>query len=166
MMGDVAAPRGTGGPEGERPRYMDHPLLGSVLLNIDYVYSVTREQWFKTGEVVFLEGEPGDAAFLLVEGELEAYVDVGGKDHRVSVIHPGDFFGEMAAIDQGERSASVRALTDATVRVLPREAFIDLCLKHPDTALGILLRLSISLRDMTADMKRRLSAAARGPSSG
>jgi len=72
------------------------------------VASLLKERRFSKGETVVKEGSGGSAFYIIVEGE--ASVTVGGK-HRVT-LGPGDHFGEISLIDEGERSATVTAETD------------------------------------------------------
>jgi signal transduction histidine kinase len=65
---------------------------------------------FDRGDVVFNEGEPGDCMYLVVEGSVRiSKLGRGGKQEALSVIQPGNFFGEMALIDGQPRSASATA---------------------------------------------------------
>ncbi len=65
------------------------------------------------GEVLFREGEPGDAA----------YVEVGGRKIRLAMIGPGALVGELALLDRGRRSATVRATRASWVLLLLRSDF-------------------------------------------
>lgn len=73
---------------------------------------------FRAGEVVFREGEKGDAAYMIVSGRCRAYRDVDGVEETLAVMEPGDAFGEMALILYEPRAASVAAVEDCTVLVL------------------------------------------------
>lgn len=63
----------------------------------------------------------------------------------------GDSFGEMALLDQGRRSATVRARTDATIYWLPAWEFKPLLLEHPEVGYRMLEQLSRRLRRAEAD---------------
>lgn len=70
-----------------------------------------REKWLPKGAVVVRHGDPGDAAYVLVEGE----VAVQRKGKMLARLLPGGLFGLVSAIDGGSRSASCVALTDVRV---------------------------------------------------
>ena len=61
---------------------------------------------FAPGEVIFREGEAGDVAYIVEEGRVEISSLVNGRKHVMAVLGAGDLFGEMALIDQNERTAS------------------------------------------------------------
>ena len=73
---------------------------------------------FAAGEVIFREGDKGDAAYMIVAGRCRAYRTVGGVDETLAVMEPGEAFGEMALILFEPRAASVVALEDVTLLVL------------------------------------------------
>ena len=73
---------------------------------------------FGAGEIIFREGDKGDAAYMIVAGRCRAYRDVSGVEETLSVMEPGDAFGEMALILYEPRAASVVALEECTVLVL------------------------------------------------
>jgi len=73
---------------------------------------------FAAGELIVREGEKGDAAYMIVSGRCRAYRTAAGVEETLSVMEPGDAFGEMALILFEPRAASVVALDDVTVLVL------------------------------------------------
>jgi eukaryotic-like serine/threonine-protein kinase len=73
---------------------------------------------FSAGEVIFREGDKGDAAYMIVAGRCRAYRTVDGVPETLATMEPGDAFGEMALILFEPRSASVMAIDDVTVLVL------------------------------------------------
>lgn len=76
---------------------------------------------FKKRELVLKRGGPGDALVLLLVGHLQVIsLAENGREVGINLIEPGDFFGEIALIDGGERSASVVALTKSVVGLFPR----------------------------------------------
>ena len=73
---------------------------------------------FRAGEIIFHEGDKGDAAYMIVAGRCRAYRTVDGTEETLAVMEPGDAFGEMALILYEPRAASVAAVDDVTVLVL------------------------------------------------
>lgn len=73
---------------------------------------------FAAGDVIVREGEPGAAAYILVEGACEIRRDAGGHEETVQRIGPGHVFGEMAILTQGPRTATVVATEPTTVLVV------------------------------------------------
>jgi serine/threonine-protein kinase len=73
---------------------------------------------FAAGEIIVREGEKGDAAYMIVAGRCRAYRTNDGVEEMLSVMEPGETFGEMALILFEPRAASVVAIEDCTVVVL------------------------------------------------
>ena len=76
---------------------------------------------YASGKNIITEGEPGDAFYLLESGEALAYKQ--GMDHPVKEYSRGDFFGELALLDDKPRAASVVAKGNVTVAKLGRDGF-------------------------------------------
>jgi len=91
-------------------------------------------QSMKQWTVVVKQGDPGDAMYLIIDGELRARTTTGGKETILATFGPGDFFGDMALFDNGPRSADVVANKDSTVLKLSTVAFERLVKEAPDLA--------------------------------
>jgi CRP-like cAMP-binding protein len=99
------------------------------------------------GTVIVAQDEPGDALFILVQGRVKvALFGENGRELTLSILSPGDFFGEMSLVDGRPRSANVVALDDTTVLALTRDAFSAHLQAHPQTALNIMAELTARLR--------------------
>jgi CRP/FNR family transcriptional regulator, cyclic AMP receptor protein len=97
---------------------------------------------FLAGTTIIEEGEIGEDFHLLLEGQ--ATVSVGGR--QVSRAKPGDYFGEMALIDRGIRSATVTADTDVGTLRLASKDFLALVDDDPRIARRLLVELCRRLR--------------------
>ncbi len=88
----------------------------------DFIRGTARlpEQHFKAGEAIINEGEPGEAAFVILDGHCQASRMVGGKKQMLRLLGHGEMFGETAALTGAPRSASITALVDTTVAVVDR----------------------------------------------
>lgn len=82
-----------------------------------------QAQRVAAGEVVIREGDAGDAFYVIARGKVEVVVAVGEAERRLAVLADGDFFGEMALVDDAPRSASVRALLPSLLLALSRVDF-------------------------------------------
>jgi CRP-like cAMP-binding protein len=94
------------------------------------------------GSVVAREGEPGAGLFVIDSGEAE--VTIGGR--KVNHLVPGDFFGEMALLDGGPRTATVTAKTDVVLFALTEWVFRGLLAEHPSIAIRTLESVAARLR--------------------
>jgi len=93
-----------------------------------------KEVVHRKGTVIAREGEPGVGLFVILDGRCE--VTVGGR--RKAVLGPGDFFGEIALLDGGPRTATVTAATDVRLAGITGWVFRGLITEHPQIALKTL----------------------------
>ena len=99
------------------------------------------------GSPVIRESEQGDLFFVILRGEVKVFVDSpDGREVVLSHLQSGDFFGEMALLEGETRSASVTALTDCEVAVLPRSEFLAVLARDFSLTRKILQTLSARLR--------------------
>lgn len=105
--------------------------------------------------VVVKQGEPGDAMYFILEGELRVRMDVMGKETILATFGAGDFFGDIALFDHGPRSADVVANTDSLVVKFSTAAFDELAAEAPDLATPFLRAIGKTLTArIRADNKR------------
>ena len=106
------------------------------------------EHRYRDGEVIFREGEDSSAVGQVVTGEVEVVREVGDRVVVLGRIAAGQLVGEMGALERRQRSATVRAVGDVTLRLLSREAFLERISSDKELALSALLRLSERLHAM------------------
>jgi SulP family sulfate permease len=111
------------------------------------------------GEIICRQGDSGDELYLLRSGRVRALLPLeAGKVHHVATFCRGDFFGEMAFIDQEPRSATVEAVTPTELFLLSRARFDEVATRYPALA-GIVferLAVAISKRLRSADTELRV----------
>lgn len=101
------------------------------------------------------QGDPGDAMFLVLEGEVRVRLMIGGKESLLAVLPAGDFFGEMTLFDHGPRSADVVANLESTLLRISAASFQRLAAEAPDLATPFLLAIGKTLTSrIRADNKR------------
>lgn len=81
---------------------------------------------YKDGEDVVRQGEEGDSFYILVNGEAKVTITKEGEPHEMMRYHPGDYFGEIALVNDSARAATVTAIGNIKVVSLNRAAFIRL----------------------------------------
>ncbi len=91
------------------------------------------------------KGDIGDAMYLILEGELRAYVVVDGKECTLSTMTIGEFFGEVSLLDQGPRSANVVANKDCVLLKVSSPRMEHLLREAPGLATPFLYALSRSV---------------------
>jgi hypothetical protein len=109
-----------------------------------FLHSFER-QFHEQGETIIRRGDPGTAAYVIVEGR--AGVSAGALPVRE--LGPGEVFGELALITSSPRSADVVALTDVDLMVLEREAFHRQISQNPEVALNLLSVMGNRLMSVT-----------------
>jgi CRP/FNR family transcriptional regulator, cyclic AMP receptor protein len=114
----------------------------------------TRSRRFRRGEVIFHVGDPGDALFIIVSGEVKISLPSEGGDEAILVrLARGDVFGELALLDGAPRSATATALTAVETVVLPRDKFRDLIANEPVVRDALLASLAAELRRLTTHVE-------------
>jgi signal transduction histidine kinase len=102
---------------------------------------------FPAGRVIFAAGDQGDGFYVVESGRVQIVASVGGDERRVlASIGPGDFFGEMAVVDDAPRSAAAIAEGDTRALFLGRDKLLQLLGRRPQLALNILREFSIRMR--------------------
>ena len=78
---------------------------------------------FESGEIIFHEGDVGDYLYIIVDGEVEVFNTIGGKENLIAHLGKGEYFGEMALLNQRSRLATVRCLSPVNVLALRKSDF-------------------------------------------
>ncbi len=119
---------------------MDRELLAHLLV----------EQWCKPGELIFKEGDSGDAMYLIWSGKVAI---VKGSFQAPTILGyrgPGEVIGEMALLEGQPRSASAIALEKVRLLCISRASFQELLKNAPAIGLGLMAVLSARLREADA----------------
>lgn len=93
-----------------------------VQMKVERGAAVVR-QHFEAGEVVFLEGDLGDSVYLIQSGECDVLREANSRQSPIATLGPGDYFGEMALLDDVTRNATVRARTTMDVLLVSKNDF-------------------------------------------
>jgi len=109
--------------------------------DLDFIGALLRERTFPKGTQLTVEDEPGDEFMIILEGTVTA--SRHGKE--IAKLGPGDFFGEIALLDHGPRTATITADTDVTVGIVGPREWQDL-LAQPGVTEQILRALASRLR--------------------
>jgi CRP-like cAMP-binding protein len=147
------------------------PLLRNVSFfgglsdeDLSQVAAIVKKVSVKEDEVLFREGDPGDAFFIVHDGGVELTVArPSGQVEKLALRRAGEAFGEMALLNDAPRSATARAPNASSLIRIDKDAFQEL-LGRNQLAFGILASLSKALRalDMRLTAQDRLDAAQAG----
>ena len=116
--------------------------------------SVT-EEFFSEGQILFEEGDIGNKAFVIMEGEIEIFKDSAGRSILLATHRPGAVIGEMSLLDQAPRNASGRAKTDSKLLAISHE-YLDHLLDTSPSAARVMLS-TITNRLQTTEIVLRQS---------
>jgi CRP/FNR family cyclic AMP-dependent transcriptional regulator len=105
------------------------------------------ERAVSKGDVVFVEGEPGDRMYVILEGKVKLGQTSGdGRESLLAILGPGEMFGELSLFDPGQRTSTATALTDAVVLALSHEQLKPWLAGRPEVATSLLQALARRLR--------------------
>jgi CRP/FNR family transcriptional regulator, cyclic AMP receptor protein len=113
-----------------------------------------RARRFRRGEVLFHQGDPGDALFVVTRGAVKISLpNEEGDEAIIATVRDGEFFGELALLDGAPRSATATALEPTETLVLPRSRFRDLIASEPALRDALLGTLAAELRRLTTHVE-------------
>ena len=123
------------------------------MASIDLLRNDPNARTVVAGDAIFDEGDVGDSAYVVTEGEVELSI----RGRVLETVGSGGIFGEMALIDRQARSASARARTDARIVPIDQRRFLYLLQNTPFFAVEVM--------HVMADRIRRMDLASAEPSS-
>lgn len=138
---------------------MRWPLFDGVPdAEVQRVLSIARRRTFQRGEVVFHVDDPADTLHLVVAGRFAVRVQTSVGDIAIlSVVGPGEIFGELALIGEtGRRTATVEALEPAETRSIHRPDFDRLRAEHHDVTEVIVAALAGTVRRLSQHLLEAL----------
>jgi diguanylate cyclase (GGDEF)-like protein len=133
---------------------------------LEAIASLTRRERFRSGTDIVEIGAPGRSLYLIVDGLVQVIYPSTTGDFELARLGAGDFFGEMALLNDKPRSATVRALCPVDVLTLDREDFRRLVAETPGIALRILAALSTRIRNADEQISTLSEQAVRDPLTG
>src|SRR5919202_1453896 len=105
------------------------------------------ERHFRAGEFIFHDGDAGDWMYVIQEGQVEIIKPVDGRDVLLAELGAGEFFGEMALLEESPRMASARAATDVTLVEFSKEDLLQVVSGQPQLIYEAARVLSSRLRE-------------------
>ena len=99
-----------------------------------------KKSFFKQGDIIFKEGDAGDAAYIVETGSIGIFKTVDDTDLQLATIRVGELFGEMAIIDGSKRMAHAVALEESVIVVL-----VNLVLVSPAAERVVVAAIPVSL---------------------
>jgi CRP/FNR family transcriptional regulator, cyclic AMP receptor protein len=124
-------------------RLKSSALFGSLKpLELKIVDGLMHERRYLPGEIVFDEGEEGQALYLVMSGRVAINRAAAGGPQQVAILEPGAFFGDLALLDDTPRSAQAQAAEPCELAVFFRADFV--ALMETDAVIGYKISLALA----------------------
>jgi CRP/FNR family transcriptional regulator, cyclic AMP receptor protein len=107
-----------------------------------------KKSFFGQGDIIFKEGDAGDAAYIVETGSIGIFKIVEGADLQLATIRAGELFGEMAIIDGSKRMAHAVALEESVIVNIPRAGIEAMLAKQPSMIKTLIHILVDNLRNV------------------
>lgn len=142
------SPTGPEDPARIRASIARAPLFAALPISaIEDLSMRVQVRRVNAGANVVAQDEPGDSVFVIMTGRVKVVMfGDGGREVTLSVLRPGDSFGEMSMFDGAARSASCVALEPCSLLVLSRDDLMRHITAHPRTAMNLLGEMARRLR--------------------
>ena len=131
------------------------PLFSSV--SIDDLSTLSRQftkRRYRKGEIIFHKGDSGSTFHIVNSGVVKLTIpSEGGDDVFLAHLGPGDFFGELALLDNRPRSATATATESTETLALERGDFLGFVKLYPDVAVAILAVLAERIRNLNYQLE-------------
>lgn len=108
-------------------------VLGVATYRFLRRHSLFEIEEIEPGQVIFRQGEEGDCAYFIHDGEFAVIREENGTETVLARLSTGQYFGEMALIGNAARNATVRAVTPARVAILGKQNFLTMLSLMPRT---------------------------------
>jgi CRP/FNR family transcriptional regulator, cyclic AMP receptor protein len=115
---------------------------------------------FKAGDVVMRQGDPGDAAYIVMAGDADVYVSTPNGELKVATLGVNDIIGEIAILIDIPRTATVRAVGELTTLRISKDHFFRLMTEVPEMGIEVMKELARRLERTTADLREARAAVA------
>ncbi len=107
---------------------------------------------YDPGKDLFKQGDPGDAAYIILDGEADIIVNTPGGELVVASMKKYDFVGDIAILCDVPRTATVRATKPLSTLVITKDLFFQLVTEFPDMSVAIMRELAQRLHKTTQDL--------------
>lgn len=107
---------------------------------------------FRPGEILFLQGDPGDAAFVILSGRADVLVDGPKGSNKVAEISENSIVGEIAILCDVARTATVKASTRVEALRIDKENFLKLLMDFPEMTIQVVRVLADRLSQTTLEL--------------
>jgi CRP/FNR family cyclic AMP-dependent transcriptional regulator len=137
------------------------PMFAKLELSKLKLLAFTSERLtYDADQVLFNQGDMGDAAYLIVDGEADVIVSAASGPITVATLGRNDFVGEIAILCDVPRTATVRAKSEVVTLRISKELFFRLVSEFPQIAVEVMRELAQRLEQTTAKLQEAMARAA------
>ena len=109
---------------------------------------------YPANAILITEGDQTDSLYVIVEGEVKVFAnDNNGKEVILNILGPGEYFGEIALVDDQPRSASVMTIAPTKVMIISKGNFKRCLEENPDMSFNLIRALTKQVRALTDSVK-------------
>ena len=112
---------------------------------------------YSAGDNLFLQGDSGDSAYVIVEGEADIIIDTPGGPITVATVKQNDWVGEIAILCDVPRTATITAKSKLTTLRISKDVFFQLIMQFPQMSVEIMRELAARLYRTTDQLMRAVS---------
>jgi ABC-type methionine transport system ATPase subunit len=157
-------------PGNDEPRKVGLNEIATLLMNIPLFKDIDRSKLkllaftserlqFDKNQEVFHQGDPGDHAYVIVDGEVDVVLESAAGESTVATLGRNEFFGEMALLSKIPRTTTIRAKTSVVLLRFSQDVFLRMVEENSEIARGMMRvlaeRLAATLRDYGQLMKEK-----------
>lgn len=107
---------------------------------------------YANGETIVRQGDEGSCMYVIQQGKVEIVKEEDGRELRIAVLETGDFFGEMAIFEHETRSATVKALGEASILTVDKKTLLRRIQEDPTLAFNLLETMSGRIRRLDREL--------------
>jgi CRP-like cAMP-binding protein len=123
--------------------------------------STVLGRWYKDGQIVCRQGEPGDCMYVIQQGEIELMRRDGSKEFCLAVLKEGDFWGEAALLERDHlRTATARAIGDTSILSVEKRMFLTRIQEDPSFVLKVMRKMSRRIHELEIALVRSADSPA------
>tara|TARA_B100000700_G_scaffold84430_1_gene95075 strand:+ start:72 stop:518 length:447 start_codon:yes stop_codon:yes gene_type:complete len=110
------------------------------------------------GQFLFREGEPGDAAYIVLKGKVSVFIETEKGSVEIAQLKRGDVVGEISILCDVPRTASVKAVESVQTLKVTKDTFIHLLTEFPEIAIEIMRELASRLNKTNIQLREALTS--------
>jgi len=134
------------------------PLFAKIELSKLKLLAFTSERLtYSQDEILFSQGDAGDAAYIIIDGEADIVVNTPGGPLVIATLKQNEIVGEIAILCDVPRTATVRAKTELTTLRISKELFFNLTIEFPQIAVEIMRELAHRLEQTTTKLREAVA---------